>query len=206
MDARQLFLMNHAHTHALIGLPGVTTGREQRLYEGLSDADLRSCPFDRHNSIAWLLWHMARCEDVMVNTVLRNEPEVVDNGWFNRLGVETRHIGTGDTMEEVNTFSHRSTVAALRRYRAAVAQATRDWVEVVDFNSLDGVLKRAAAERAAERGAFGPRADWVRVRWGDETGSQIFWLCWLGFGRFGHNHSHLGEGSVTRGLIEAART
>ena len=47
MDARQLFLMNDESTHA--------AGREDKLREELTEADLRICPFDRHNSIVWLL-------------------------------------------------------------------------------------------------------------------------------------------------------
>jgi hypothetical protein len=202
MDARQLFLMNHASTHARTTDPGVPVGREEQLCEGLTEAQLRLCPLDRHNSIVWLLWHMARCEDVMVNTVLRNVPEVLDDGWLNRLGVSTRHIGTEDTMAEVEAFSQQVDVPALRRYRAAVGQATQSWVETVDFSSLDKVLKCEGAERAAQRGAFTERSDWVRVMWSEEERSELSYLCWLSIG---HNHSHIGEGRVTRGLIELAR-
>jgi hypothetical protein len=198
MDARQLFLMNHAITHATMPTPGATVGREDRLCEGLTEDDLRRCPFERHNSIAWLLWHMARCEDVMVNSVLRDGQEVLDDGWLDRLGVSTRHIGTEDTMAEVDAFSRQVDVVALRRYRAAVAQATRNWVEAVDFSSFDKVLKSAGAERAAQRGAFTERSDWVREMWAAEDRAEIHWLSWLAIG---HNHSHIGEGGVTKGLI-----
>jgi hypothetical protein len=202
MDARELFLMMHADTHSAAPNPDETTTREGRLCAGLIEADLRICPFDRHNSIAWLLWHMARCEDVMVNSVLCDGREVLDDGWLNRLGVSTRHIGTEDTMAEVESFSRQVDVTALRRYRAAVAQATRTWAETVDFCSLDRVLKRAGAERAAQRGGFNERSDWVRVMWSAEDRAEIRWLSWL---CIGHNHSHIGEGFVTRGLIELAR-
>jgi hypothetical protein len=194
MDARQLFLMNYESTHA--------AGREDRLCEELTEADLRICPFDRHNSIAWIIWHMARCEDVIVNSVLHDGSEALDDGWLDRLGVSTRHIGTGDTMAEVNAFSQQVDVTALRRYRAAVAQATQTWVETVDFSSLDKVLKCAGAERAAQRGAFNDRSDWVREMWSAELRPEIHWLSWL---CIGHNHSHIGEGWVTRGLILLAR-
>jgi hypothetical protein len=99
MDARTLFLMGHAFCHSAAQNSDETDGREDRLCAGLTESELRLCPEGYHNSIAWLLWHMARCEDVMVNTVLRNVPEVLDDGWLNRLGVSTRHIGTGDTFQ-----------------------------------------------------------------------------------------------------------
>lgn len=201
MDARSLFLMGHAHTHSSRPSPDKPTTREDGLCAGLTEAELSLCPSDCHNSIAWLLWHMARCEDVMVNTVLRNVPEVLDDGWLNRLGVTTRHIGTGDTMAEVRAFSQQVDVTALRLYRAAVGKATQTWAQEVDFSSLDRVLKPAGAERAAQRSAFGERADWVRVMWCAEERTELWYLSWLAIG---HNHSHLGEGWVTRGMIGRA--
>jgi hypothetical protein len=202
MEARQLFLMNHANTHGTSALPGERPGREERLCRELTEMDLRICPEGRFNSIAWLLWHMARCEDVIVNSVLHNGSEVLDDGWLNRLGVSTRHIGTEDTMEEVEAFSQQVDVTALRLYRAAVARGTRTWVESIDFASLDKILTCAGAERAAQRGAFNERSDWVRVMWSGEDRTEISWLCWLAIG---HNHSHIGDGGVTKGLILRAR-
>jgi hypothetical protein len=154
-------LAAHAHTHALTYAPFEITGVEIRLCEGLSDAQLRHCPEGRHNSIAWLLWHMARCEDVMVNTILRGVTEVLDEGWLPRLCVSTRHIGTDDTMADVETFSQEVDVQALRAYRLAVAQSTHTWFATVEWSSLQPILKREAAERAVQRGALRPEAMWV---------------------------------------------
>ncbi len=202
MDARQLFLMSHADTHATTLTPDVTIGREEGICRRLTEDELRICPQGRHNSVAWLIWHMARCEDVMVNSILRDATEVLDDGWLGCLEVNTRHIGTDDTMAEVEAFSRQVDVSALRRYRAAVATTTRTWAETVDFCSLDKILKCAGAERAAQRGALSERADWVRERWAAEERTEIWFLCWLGIN---HNYMHLGEANVSRGLIEAAR-
>ena len=49
MEARELFLMGHAHIQA----------RAEVLYENLSEDQLRQCPGERFNSITWLIWHMA---------------------------------------------------------------------------------------------------------------------------------------------------
>ena len=44
-----------------------------RILGGISDDQMRLRPGKETNSIAWLVWHMARTEDVVVNLV------VVDN-------------------------------------------------------------------------------------------------------------------------------
>src|SRR5437879_2163982 len=88
MTARDLFLLEHAHLHAaeVSGDPRVHS-LEDGLLSGLSDADLRARP-QGLNSIAWLLWHVTRFEDVAINAVLRDAPEVLDReGWAAQLGV-----------------------------------------------------------------------------------------------------------------------
>jgi hypothetical protein len=104
---------------------------------GLTDAQLRQC-LDRHNSIVWLLWHIARVEDFIINIGVRAVPQVFDrDGWQSRLGVTRRDIGTGMSDKEVAEFSARVDVAAVRAYRAAVAQETRSGLTARDFDDLD---------------------------------------------------------------------
>src|SRR3712207_6038315 len=106
MDARTLFLADHARIHAaavsaaddpaIVALAGFSY-EDATLYK-LADADLVACPDGGGNSIAWLLWHMARLEDVVVNTLLRGAPEVLDrDGWVATLGIATRDVGTGNS-------------------------------------------------------------------------------------------------------------
>lgn len=60
---------------------------------------------------------MARCEDVAVNTLLRGGEEVLDrDAWLPRLGITSRHIGTGATVAEVAAISQTIDLAALRAY------------------------------------------------------------------------------------------
>jgi hypothetical protein len=136
----------------------------------------------------------------MVNTVVRDVPEVLDDGWLPRLGVNTRHIGTEDTMADVEMFSQQVDVQALRAYRMAVAQTTHDWFKEVEWSTLEEIPTRAAAERALKRGALRPEAYRVFERWGNEKRQKIWWLHFLAIG---HNYNHLGEAKVTRSLIES---
>src|SRR5713101_5371493 len=149
----QVFLTLHAHIHAATtpGAPSV----EDRVLAGLTDAQLRQC-LDQHNSIVWLLWHIARVEDLTINTGVRSVPEVFDRGgWQTRFGVTRRDIGTGMTDKEVAQFSTQVDVAAVRAYRAAVAQETRTGLTASDFDDLDKPVI-GAGERALASGDLGP--------------------------------------------------
>lgn len=68
MDLVRFFLGQHAATHA--GDVSGRAGRFDRLLGDLSDDQLRVRPGPELNSVVWLLWHMARTEDVAVNLVV----------------------------------------------------------------------------------------------------------------------------------------
>ena len=49
----------------------------------LTDDQMRLRPQPHMNPIAWLLWHIARCEDLGVNRLIANRPDVLDGeGWW----------------------------------------------------------------------------------------------------------------------------
>jgi DinB family protein len=69
------------------------------------------------NSIAWNLWHITRAEDVGVNRFVADRGQVLDDeGWLDRLGIDIRHQGTGQTAEEATTTTNRLDLEALRGY------------------------------------------------------------------------------------------
>jgi hypothetical protein len=84
MDALKLLLDNHAWVHSRPVTPDGMRSIEDELCEGLTEQQLRQCPRHTHNSIAWLLWHMARYEDVAVNSVLRGLQKfwIETTGWL----------------------------------------------------------------------------------------------------------------------------
>jgi hypothetical protein len=83
MDAIELILRDHARSHAsaLGGAEG-NFGFQDLLLGGLSDDELRQRPLEGMNSLAWLLWHMARTEDMGVNLIVAGrKPVLEEEGW-----------------------------------------------------------------------------------------------------------------------------
>ena len=56
---------------------------------------MRARPGAHLNSLVWLLWHMARTEDVAVNLVVVGRAQVLDDRWTKRMNIPWRTIGTG---------------------------------------------------------------------------------------------------------------
>src|SRR3954447_9824793 len=170
MDARQLYLADHARIHAAttsteaeFALAGGFTMQDDTL-KRLEETDLRASP-DGLCSIVWHIWHMTRIEDVVVNLMVRGTSEVLDHvgdddSWLARLGVDVRLVGTGDTDEEVRAFSERVDVPTLLAYRDAVGRETRAWIQDADLDVLDAVPD-LAARLADAPPIVGERARWL---------------------------------------------
>jgi hypothetical protein len=196
VDLLRFFLDLHAATHApdVVGREGV-----ERWLTGLTEEQMRRRPREGLNSIVWLLWHMARTEDVAVNLVVADRPQVFDDAWSRRMNVPRPDMGTGMTADEVATLSEQADVAAVRRYRSAVGVRTREVVQALAPGAWDEILTLADTSRAAAVGAFGPRDDWAegvghRPWQGHSRGHQ------LGQTAIRHNTAHIGEAVTVRGL------
>jgi hypothetical protein len=198
MDARALFLADHSRIHAAatstdaeLAFAGGFTMQDDTL-KRLQEADLRASP-DGLCSIAWHIWHLTRIEDVVVNTLLRGAPEVLDrDGWLARLGVGDRLVGTGHTDTEVRDLSERVDVPALLAYRDAVGRETRAWVRGLDLDVLDAVPDFTV--RLAAAPAFvGERAAWLPRFYTGKSGTFL-----LTFPITNHGFMHWAEARVTR--------
>ena len=154
MDAVNFFLIGHGRLHSADVAGGIPYA--DRVFAGLSDDQMRTRPGKGLNSLVWLLWHMARTEDVTVNLVVAG---LLDENWLRRLNVPWRTIGTGMTDDEVSELSTRADVAAVRAYRSGVGLRTREVVTALRPEAWDEILGIAETAPAKERRRY---AEWKR--------------------------------------------
>src|SRR5437762_8230687 len=115
MDAKQLFLDQHGAVHSA-NVAGNKASGAERAFAGLTDEQMRVRPREDLNSLAWLMWHIARAEDIMVNSVLAGRAQLCDDGWYKLLGSSRRDFGIGMTSAEVTELTRQLDVGALREY------------------------------------------------------------------------------------------
>ena len=115
MDAADFFRLRYDALHGSM---------TRRLLSDLTDTHLRARPEGR-NSIVWLLWHVARGEDLGVNVIACEQAEVIDDGdWGKRMGFNDRLAGTGMASDEVTAFSGKVDAQAVIAYWDAVGRRT----------------------------------------------------------------------------------
>ena len=155
MDMRDLFLAQHSAVHtAAVG--GNKASAAERVLNGLTDEQMRVRPREDLNSIAWLVWHIARAEDIFLNPVLAGRAQVFDDAWMKRLGVNRKDFGIGMKSPEVSDLTRSINLDALREYRDAVGKRTRELVGSFQPQDWEGQVPQSAVERAAAEGAFPP--------------------------------------------------
>jgi len=183
MDPVSFFYLQHGRVHSsqVSSAPSIA----EQVFGGLTDSQMRARPGKRLNSLVWLLWHMARVEDVGVNLIVAAGQQVLDDGWSSRLGVARTDVGSGMTEEELTAFSARVDIATVRAYRDAVGLRTRDVVATLGPANWEQPFSATDASRAPE---------WFRVFVGQPRAIE------LGTSAITHNAIHLGEAVTIRSL------
>jgi DinB superfamily len=192
MDAKDLFLSQHAAVQSL-AVGGNPVSAAERAFGGLSDAQMRVRPREDLNSLAWIMWHIARAEDIFVNTVVAGRSQVFDDAWAKRLGISRRDFGIGMASPEVTDLTRAVDLAALREYRDAVGRRTREIVAGFKDSDWGGEIAGPAVQKAAAEGGFASRAEQMvkaftgRPRTAVLSGIALF-----------HPAGHLGEAVTVR--------
>jgi hypothetical protein len=160
-----------------------------QVFSGLTDQLMRARPAKGFNSLVWLLWHMARVEDVGVNLIVTAGQQVLDKGWSSRLGVPRADVGNGMTEDELTEFTTAADIAEIRAYRDAVGRRTQDVVATLAPASWMELVSTADAARVPK---------WFKAFVGQPRAFE------LGTSAITHNAIHLGEAVTIRSLVGVA--
>ncbi len=109
--------------------------------EGLSPDQLAQRPSPDANSIAWLVWHLARVQDDHVAEVAGLEQVWTSQGWHERFGLpfDPGVIGYGQSSQEVGQVRGLD-AELLTGYLDAVHEQTVGYVSGLGLDDLDRVV------------------------------------------------------------------
>ncbi|UCG26270.1 MAG: DinB family protein [Chloroflexota bacterium] len=194
-EAIQLFLDQHAMVHSeKMSQSGLWSFADEIL-DDMTEEQVRHIPGDSEHSVAWLLWHMARIEDVTMNLLVAGEPQLFNQeNWPERLGVTVRNTGNAMDEEWVRQLSAAVDVEALLDYRLAVGRRTREIVGELRPEQLKQKVDPARLQRVLDEGAVVPEAQSLIDYWGRRA---IAGLLLMPPTR--HNFVHLNEAQRLKG-------
>jgi hypothetical protein len=87
--AIELFLRQHAMVHAAEMSQTGLWSFEDEILEDITGEQMRLIPDNCDHSIAWILWHMTRIEDVTMNRLAAGSPQVMlQEAWLERMKIK----------------------------------------------------------------------------------------------------------------------
>lgn len=102
-----------------------------------------------HNkTVAYSLWHIFRIEDIVLNTLIKNEEQILFKNDHCRK-INSPIITTGNELvkEEIAEFSRELDIDALYSYIAEVKSATEDWLLNIEYSNLKRRFDESDKER-----------------------------------------------------------
>jgi len=109
--------------------------------EGRTAAELAYQPDPAANSIAWLVWHLARVEDGHMSEIADLPQAWISDGWAERFGREPdpHDVGFGHTPEQVRTIRPAGPELLLQ-YLDAVTARTLEYLPTITPDRLDRII------------------------------------------------------------------
>ena len=162
---------------------------EDEVFGDISEEQIRRVPRNCDHSIAWLIWHMARCEDITMNLLVAGSPQILNrDSWLEPMKITA--CDTGNTMDEegVMRFSNAIDIEALRAYRVAVGRRTREIVKQLRPEELKQKVKPSRLQRVWDEGAVAEAASGIVDYWSKRTVAGLLLMP-----ATRHNLVHLNE-------------
>lgn len=112
----------------------------ENLTDGLTDETAFFRPTSTSNSIAWLVWHSARQQDVQISDIAGTEQIWLRDGWVDRFGLDLprEDTGYGHGPDEVGRV--RVPADLLAGYAHAVHKATLEYIASVTPEELSRIV------------------------------------------------------------------
>lgn len=169
--AINLFLRQHAMVHdaemSNSGLPSFA----DEVWAGTKEAIIRCVQPKFEHSIAWLIWHIARIEDMTMNVLLAGKPQIFHwDDWLTKLNITIHH--TGNVVMDhasVAELSNRIDIDALKAYRIAVGRATREVLNNLQPEQIQQKMDPIRLQGLLDDGSVAPEAIGIIEYWGNLT-------------------------------------
>jgi len=169
-SAISLFLAQHAMVHAARATKTKLWSFEDEMLDDMSGQQLRQIPRGGEHSIAWILFHLARIEDITMNLLVAGTGQIFSReDWARKMNVSILHSANRMDGPSNARLSANIDIQCLREYRAAVAQRTRQIVQVLQAQDFKKKVDPSRILKVLSEGAVTPEAMEIVDYWSKKT-------------------------------------
>lgn len=173
-QAKKLFLELHARLNLSL-VSGTELNEVDLLLGDLSRAEYAVMPTSKDETIAWVLWHIARIEDLTMNLLVDRKEQVFNADWKEKLNISIMDTGNALTDDEIMELSININIEELLAYRNAVAKRTREIVSGLKPEDMKRKMDKSDLERILTEGGVTEQEDsiWLLDFWGKKDVAGI---------------------------------
>jgi len=165
-QAQELFYIQHEvlHSRRIIGGKGWSYADE--IFSGLEDDLYRAIPKNGDHSLAWILWHISRIEDVTINVLVAGGSQLyIEDQWKRKLASPIDHVGNLINPKDLVDLTSGVAIGALFDYRDKVGRQTRAVVSNLEVEELTQKVQPDRLDRLVDEGAVLPDAEGLLKYW-----------------------------------------
>jgi len=187
--AIEQFLVQHAMTHSRKMSRMDVWSFEDELWSGLTEAAFRALPPKGEHSIAWILFHISRIEDITMNMLVAGTSQLYrKEKWVDKLKATIPHSANSMDNEAVAKLSQQLSMTAMREYRIVVGRRTREIVRKIKPEQFGQMIDAARLQKVLAEDAVIPEAMPIIRYWGKRTVAGLLLMP-----PTRHNFLHLNE-------------
>lgn len=169
-------LHSFAHQSEVTSDTPVTLG--DMVCKDLALHEFEIMPTVKDVTIAWNLWHVARIEDLTMNLLVADGPQVFTKEWQEKLSTKVTDTANAMTDPEILSFSKEVNKEALLAYRKAVKERSQKIIEGLCFEDLERKFTKEQAQKIYLEGGVTDHPDsiWLVNFWGRKNVGGILLL------------------------------
>ena len=200
-NARELFLEIHAALH-LSCVSGTCLNETDLLLNDLKPEEYTVMPSSKDETIAWVIWHIARIEDLTMGILVAGADQIFDKNWKDRIKAPATDTGNAMSDEEIMCLSHTADIEELLNYRNAVGKRTREIAAGLTSEDMKRKVSASGLSKILSEGGVTEQEDskWLLDFWGKK---DLAGLLLMPPAR--HTMLHLNDCAKWKGQIRAGK-
>ena len=173
-QSKNIFLNIHARLHLSV-ISDTSPNEVDALTCDLSEDEYAIMPTSKDETIAWVLWHIARIEDIAMGILVAEGEQLFNETWKKAMNVSITDTGNALTDDEISDLSKHIHVEELFNYRNAVGKRTRQIVMALTPKDMKRKVSSKSLEKILQEGGVTPHKDsiWLLDFWGKKDMAGI---------------------------------
>ena len=115
-QTKELFLEIHGKLHLSV-VSGNERNEVDELVGDLREDEYAIMPTAKDETIAWVLWHISRIEDLTMNILVNGEKQIFNEDWQTRMNSPIRDTGNALSDNQIIQLSKSLRIQELLEYR-----------------------------------------------------------------------------------------